>query len=725
MKVVLKEILPTYLTENQLKAITHVGCPLIIIAGPGTGKTDTLIRRAAWLIKEKNINPERLLVTTFTNKATDELVDRLGQFIGKKAYQAHVSTIHSFCQHLLQEYSDYHKWGPGFRVIDDREQFLFVYTHLRELGLKQFPKGRPGEFISNVISFFNLCTEERVDPKKLSERLSKGGKHLLQLKMDRPESIDEYKTVVSSYISYQQLILSEKVIDFAHLQSILYDLLVRNEDFKKEISGNYDYLLIDEYQDTNRLQVLILKHLKSEKTGITVVGDDDQSIYRFRGASVKSFLQFEEDFPGAEKVFLDKNFRSGQFLINAASSLISKNAPNRREKNIITGRKNEQETIKPLISHTRTIHDEAKKVVTLLQKWLDERVIKKPSDIAILFRSVKYHSEPYVEVLDQKAIQYTISRDGSFFSREDIYNLKELIQFFGFRQCRSIDCLKGKILELNSETIEAIKKWKGSPDQWSDERILDELKIKRTRDRQVLKGVAELREKSRNNNLQSLMGFFYELLRISGYFSRNCQKPEEQLCESAMFNLGQFSSLMDSFEFHSASTDLYDFNNYLYQLPKKSIDNLKPDIPDHNAIQIMTVHQAKGLEFPVLVIGSAMNNSFPGKFRKSSYPVPADLRLSQLDDNTSEHLQDERRLFYVAMTRAQDLLLIGAPEVVNSRGGGYSRFIDETGLNNQLKIMKEGKISSSYRGITSMPQQSLFDEQPKTDNPEIHAQSLH
>jgi DNA helicase-2/ATP-dependent DNA helicase PcrA len=266
------EILSPQLTESQRAAITFGDGPLLIVAGPGAGKTDTIVRRAAYLIAERDVRPEAMLVTTFTNKATDELKDRLRLLIEERAQKVHVSTIHAFCQFVLEQYSSKHHWGAGFRVLDDREQFLFVYSRLRDLGLNRFPKARLGDFISDVIRFFNLSTEEHVNPQKLVKTVDKEGAGLLELKKDQPDALEEYQAVGRAYQRYCDLLLAEKVIDFSTLQTAVYTMLTEHPDVAESLRLQFRYILVDEYQDTNRIQVELFKVITQPRNNITAVG---------------------------------------------------------------------------------------------------------------------------------------------------------------------------------------------------------------------------------------------------------------------------------------------------------------------------------------------------------------------------------------------------------------------------------------------------------------------
>ncbi|MFQ5844952.1 MAG: ATP-dependent helicase, partial [Planctomycetota bacterium] len=675
------DLLPSSPTEAQQAAIEHAGGPLLIVAGPGAGKTDVMVRRTAHLILEREVAPENVLVTTFTNKAADELYDRLYPYLTERAHDVHISTIHSFCDTLLRRYPRAHTWGAFFDVLDAQGQFLFAYARLGDLGLSRFPKGRLGDFIADVVATFNLCTEELVEPEAFVATVAERGARLLGLKKASPEAVEEYHAVAEAYGRYRDLLQEENLLDFGMLQQAAYAMLQCDEGVRAEVRDRYRYILVDEYQDTNRLQVLILKEIAAPRFEICAVGDDDQSIYRFRGASVKSFLRFAEDFPEARRIDLDVNFRATPALVDVSSALIGHNAPYRADKTLRAHRR--RPGLPPVLVHEEVCANEADAVVRALVAWRREGFLRTYGDVALLLRSVKYHGEQYLGALDRHGVPYTVVADGGFFAREDVLQLKDLFTFCGWKHRWDPRFLEGKLLELKARTLDVIRRWKEDPVGWADDPTLDRLGIRAREDRQLLKELAQLRRRTLDGELdRDLLRLFYEILRATGYFERCCRDGPcgegDVEAESALLNLAQFSGLIAEFQKRVRSVGTYRLGQYLRSLPERSLDELRPE-PGDNAVRVMTVHQAKGLEFPLVVVGSAMEGRFPGRFRPARYPVPPELRLSGETDDQAEHERDQRRLFYVAVTRAEDLLVVGTADKVTSRGSGRSRFIHEIG----------------------------------------------
>jgi DNA helicase-2/ATP-dependent DNA helicase PcrA len=674
------DILSSYLTKEQHEAIIHKDGPLLIIAGPGAGKTDVIVRRTAYLVREHSIDPKNLLVTTFTNKAANELYDRLWPYLGNQSHDIHISTIHSFCQKLLSDYSDSHHWGRTFDILDDRDQFLFVYARLRDLGLNRFPKGRMGDFLADVISTFNLCTEEMVDPEKFKQEIESRGTVLLGLKKDNPEAIEEYMAIANAYECYLELLQGEGLIDFGMLQKITYEMLLSVKNVRDEVAKQFKYILVDEYQDTNRLQVLLLKEIAHPNYNICAVGDDDQSIYRFRGSTVKSFLKFEKDITNPKIVTLNVNFRATPSLVKISEKLIKHNESFRREKDIEAHR--QSPVYQPIWIHAETCTEEAELVVKSIIEARKNGFIEDYGDVAFLFRSVKYHAQDYLEALERYKVPFRVVSDGGFFDREDIINLKELITFCGWKEKWDPRIFEGKLLELHPDTIEAIRKIKEDPSTWVDKEFLFKLGVHNQEDLLALKELANIRVQTQNDEVTSLLDLFYELLRVTGYFKRSCKQGIEgkksSEANAALLNLAQFSALINSFQKLVRTQNTYRFGDYLRTIPSRSLDALRPD-PEEEAALIMTIHQAKGLEYPLVVIGSLMEGRFPGRFRPPKYPIPSELRLSNESDSKEENIRDQRRLFYVGITRAENLLIIGSADKVNKRGGGRSSFIEDIG----------------------------------------------
>ena len=682
------------LTPQQQAAINHTSGPLLLIAGPGAGKTRVIIEKCVHLLKESGKKPENLLVTTFTNKATEELYDRLYTKLGDIAQKITVSTIHSFCQKLLSSFPGQNPLGAHFEVLDGEDQFLLVYDNLKALGLSQYPKTRVADFIHAVISTFNLCTEECVDPDRFIEEAKKNGKELLGLKAASDEAIEEYCAVAEAYKKYRKLLFDERLVDFPLLQETAYRMVKDNPEVKKELGQKYQYVLIDEYQDTNRLQVMLFKEITGPQYNICAVGDDDQSIYRFRGANVQSFLDFRKDFPNAKEIKLTANFRSTPVIVEATSSLIEKNAPDHTPKDLKSAR--ECCSVTPVNCHEPTAPEEAAAVVDALYSWKKKEIITSWNEVAILLRSVKSHSAPYIEELQKKKIPVVAFGQCAFFEREDMSKIRDVLKFCGYKSKCPVAGIRPPLFEVSDKTLNILAGLKDDPAPWDGPNTIDALNIP-DKDLPVIKRLASLRKRTLDGEYKHhLLGLFYDVLDCSGYFRRILKsygEGKDESAEAALCNLAVFSDLISRFQKRVRSANLYKFNEYLYFI-QDSVAEAEVVLPGREAIRLMTVHQAKGLEFPVVVIGAAMEQRFPSGFRRPKYPVPKELKISKNADDEETHRRDERRLFYVGMTRAEDLLVIGSADKVNVRGSGPSKFINE---------IKQSAIVRSVQDIKERP----------------------
>ncbi len=675
--------LPSHLTEQQLAAILHCGSPLLIIAGPGSGKTEVITWRVAHLIKAGQVMPVHCLVTTFTNKAALELKDRIQQKLPEtEIEQMQVCTIHSLCADILRDYQSRSSLPRGFRILDESGQFLFVYTHRKALGLNSLVKGRPHDFFSDVLRMFNLATEELVTPNRLLEwcqeqqqaaeqraaEAAKGkSKTKAQKSADEVELWQEEAIITDSYRAYCDLLREHGLVDFAFLQRHMLDLLETHPDVVAELGDRFHEILVDEYQDTNAAQERILEHLAGNGEHLAVVGDDDQGIYRFRGATVRNILSFAERYPGAHIVRLTQNFRSREPIVQRSLNVIVNN-PARFSKDLFTMRGSGSDI---LLVYEHSVSEEAMALARLLRRLHDAGKIRRWSDVALLLRSVRSYSADYVEALRAEQIPAYVIGDATLFERGDIGDLYNLFNFLGASKPWGDLHVRCSLMGLDDSTCEALQQYKGNLLDVADEDGLRKIGIECDDDRRRLMELLALKRRVQAKEHANLLQVFYDLLAITGYV---------KLCERAgysepLMNLGVMSQLIASFDEHGGTRNLYPFQDYMQLMKEGGIDPALT-IPE-DAVQVMTIHQAKGLEFPVVAVGSVMDGRLPSTRRRDRYEVPHHLRASGPPEVQDLHLVDERKLFYVAATRARELLILGTADVVNKRGGGPSPFLHE------------------------------------------------
>jgi len=693
------------LLEPQKEAVLHRGGPLLIVAGPGSGKTEVLSRRVAHLILSGDASPENMLVTTFTNKAALELKDRIQQKLPEVNVELmQVSTLHSFCGEILRRYP---KSPSGdFRILDEMGQFLFVYSNRKALGLDEIVKGLPHQFFQGVIHSFNLATEEMVEPSKLESWCDENSACCC---LDEADSWKERAVVAEAYSRYLDLLNEEGLMDFAILERRALDLL-QDEAVLVACQARYKEILVDEYQDTNAAQDKILSLLAGDGGHLTVVGDDDQSIYRFRGATVKNIGCFHERYPNVRVIKLEHNFRSLNPIVTNSLQVIVNN-PSRIPKDLKAVREGKTEVF---MVHRHTATEEAEAVVELVEDLHRTGKIAGYGDIALLLRSVKNAAGAYVSAFAEAGIPFHITGDGSFFERGDISGIYELLIFLGASKPWG-DCnIRNPLVGLSSQTSHALQEFKDDLLSMATDEGLKSIGVEDQDDRMKLLLLLELKQRVQSKKHGSLLDVYYRLLAATGCVSRF----EQERDLLALLNLGQMSSIAASWDEYGKTKNQYPFLQYL-KLLKEGKMNPASVPPQEGEVQIMTIHQAKGLEFPVVIIGSAMNGRLPTSRRRDPYEIPYKLRASGEPEVEDTHLVDERKLFYVAATRARDLLLVGTADVVNKRGGGPSTFVKEMfgedlqapcNLENGHveKVMSRGKVRKGPRPRHSFSQLAYF-----------------
>lgn len=654
------------LTEEQQKAVEHIEGPLLIVAGPGSGKTRVLVERVVQLIQKCNVDPEKIFVTTFTEKAAEELKARISKGIGSKVESMQISTIHSFCYDILKEYSDYHDLGATFDVLDNESQLMFLRSNFYRLGLQNWTRISD---VSTVITFFNKCSENCIDPNDL----------INAIKNEYPNE-ENFIGFCKAYKKYLEILEEDHKIDFPGLQKSLLYLLEKNSEALADIRDRFDFILVDEYQDTNPIQDRIFELISKPKCNICIVGDEDQSIYAFRGADPCNFKRFPKKFNNTIRITLDKNFRSTSNIINLSDRFMEKFRYYKKEIKPCRGRGNNI-----LLLNSSDVHDEAKNVVKIIKKLKDEKIIPHYGYVALLFRSVKNHAPNIIKELKDNNIPYTVSGDGGFLKRVEIRTVLYLMSYvdppdYGGKfknrwgKWWDISLFGNEFLKLNQDTMESLKNLDKNFDISSlvSKKEFKDIKIANKEDISKLIALNKLKMELMNEE-KDMLDIFYELLKISGYLNWLLEEGNEE-SQMKLFNLAKLSSIMNKYESLSKKPKIQDFMWYLYLLPR----NMQYDeeiLDNPRSVKILTVHQAKGLEFPVVFICSVIKNRFPSKKFKSYdlVPIPEKLLMSKINESENE----ERRLFYVAMTRAQDNLIISTTDKINVQKVGYSPFIEE------------------------------------------------
>lgn len=618
------------------------------------------------MIKNESIPHDKILVTTFTDKAALELKDRIQRKIpGINIETMQVSTIHSFCLKLIYKYRKYTDLPAEVNVLDEQSQLLFIYAHSKELGLDHYSEDDIYGFFSNVQQKLNLVTDDLVDPVCLEswcqENIGACSKEELHLWEDKA-------LFIAAYNRYIQLLPKEGLLDFGLIQRYTLELIQKNPSILAEIRKQYPVVLVDEYQDTNAAQDRILNLIAGNGRHFTVVGDDDQSIYRFRGATVHNILSFKDRFPEAKIIKLEENFRSKIPIVNNSQQVIVHN-PVRVPKNLMSVRGIGSDV---LLIYKETQSEEAKATVDLLQRLYKAGKISSYRDIAILFRSVRYHGVSYIQALQEAGIPHEVIGDASLFKRREILNLCNLISYFNISdQWGDRLYLSNPLLGLQSQTRTALEKNGKNLITFSTAEELQSIGILDQGDQRKLLDLIAVKCQIQSGTCGSMLDLFYSLMECS-----NCISSfESQNNTNALINFGLISQIMAGWDKYGEPNNYRSFLKYLNLLKQGGVNPIT--VPLKDAVQIMPIHQAKGLEFPVVVMGSVINGRLPVCPRTSPLEIPYHLRASGRPEVGDPNLVDERKLFYVAATRARDLLIIGTCDEETRCGSGPSIFLKE------------------------------------------------
>lgn len=689
------------LTPRQKDAVDHGEGPALVVAGPGSGKTLVITKRVKHLIDERGVDPERIIVTTFTKKASNELKVRLSETIGAKAAKIQISTIHSLCKKLLEEYFTVHEMGANINVLDQEARRLLLQTNKFNLGIYYGVKGGgikklKGGNIKKFARFYDFLTRNNMNTDKLKENLKKRG---------NPSK--ENEKAIRSYEKYLNLLEEENRLDFAHLQLKFYQLIKENEEVLKDIQKRFDYILVDEYQDTSPLQDKIFRMLAEPQDNIFVVGDMNQSIYGFRGASLLNFKYFDEHYEDAEKYCLNVNFRSTENIVNLSNEFFSEKIEEK-----LKARRRKGEVTRLL--EDETANSVAEKTVNLIESMKKEGIIKKYGDVALLFR-VWRHAEDYISHLNEKDIPYVTFGGGGFLEREEVTSLIYLLSYVTqqlslgnkFRRWDwwDVSSFKSEVLGFSEATKEALDSLDSDINiyNFKDRKSLKESGFTIEEDIEKIVRLNELRENFEEDpESHSLLKIFYEILKITGYLNRLLEGKSQEN-EKKLYNLARLSETINTHE--DVGNKISDFFWFVYlsanDLDEKILEN-------ENTVKIMTVHKAKGLEFPVVFLCSLMEGRFPKNFSSSGHlvPIPKEFYLSEkeFEKDKDAHYEEEKRIFYVGMTRAQDNLIFTTSDKIKVQSREKSRFLKniEEFVSNDKNIEKP--IEKRYRVVEEIPQ---------------------
>lgn len=602
------------LNERQKEAVLATEGPVLVLAGAGSGKTTVLVNRIAYMISEKHIRPWNILAITFTNKAAREMKDRIERLLGDTAKDMWIGTFHSVCVRILRSCIDLLGYSRDFVIYDTADTKTVMKECLRELDIdeKSFP-------VRNVLSIISNAKNDLMDAATFEN----------VYKSDYRMSI-----IAKIYYRYQTKLRKNNAVDFDDIILNTVKILSENPDVLSKYQDKFQYILVDEYQDTNNSQYLLINLLAQANRNLCVVGDDDQSIYKFRGANIGNILNFEDDYSDVQKITLDQNYRSTQNILDAANSVISNNK-GRMGKSLWTSNGDGN---KVFVYTGTNEYDEARYIARQIKKHFDEQ--GSFSDCAILYRT-NAQSRVIEEMLMRESVPYKVLSGLRFYDRKEI---KDIIAYLRVVYNPNDDVSLARIInepkrKIGNATLEkarniAREKETSLYDVISHADDYPEFKtaIKKLLSfSEIIQSLIKLKD---TVTIEDLTG---RILNDTGYMPELVMEDTTE-SKTRIENLGEFISVITEFEKNEETGNT--LGEFLENISLVSdIDGY--DENEDSAV-LMTIHSAKGLEFPIVFLSGLEEGLFPG------------MRSMESDDD----IEEERRLCYVAITRAKEQLYI-------------------------------------------------------------------
>ena len=604
------------LNEKQREAINSIEGPLLILAGAGSGKTTVIQKRVEKMMK-KGIQPERVLAVTFTNKAADEMKERIAAAVGlEKARHIWIMTFHAMCTKILRE--DIIHTGvyqPNFSILDAGDALHVLKKVIIQQGYDP-KKVTPG----GMQYYISLLKNEMVDVESFRWMMPQHvymdwekASHVIETKIP-PE---KRGTVLAIYEAYQRQLVVQNALDFDDLILTTIQLCIQQQEVLEKYQERFHYIMVDEYQDTNHAQYVLIKLFAEKHRNLGVVGDDYQSIYAFRGSDIRNILEFEKDYPEATLIKLEQNYRCTPMILQAANEVIEKNT-NQRVKTLYSHQADGER-----IGYYQAMNerDEARYVVNEIKKRIQAG--EDYQNFAVLFR-VNHQSKAFEEAFMRAGIPYQVVGSQTFYEKQEV---KDALSYLRFLQ-NTNDVSSFLRIFPNGKKIaeELVANWKSSD-------FLDYLR-KQTKYRSLTKPFVELIETYKQSSEKSLPILLSTLLVESGFLKRIKENMDDKTQER-MENIGELLNIAMEMGNHRPDATIEEFLEFTVLHTDAVHQN------DQKAVKIMTLHSAKGLEFPVVFLVGMEEGVFP--YKRAT---------------TEEELEEERRLCYVGITRAKRKLYL-------------------------------------------------------------------
>jgi DNA helicase-2/ATP-dependent DNA helicase PcrA len=716
------------LNKEQLQATTHKEGPLLIVAGAGTGKTTVITQRIAYMIEQGVVKSDEILALTFTEKAAGEMEERVDRLLPMGYLDLWISTFHSFGERIIKDHGLEIGLSNDFKLFNEFEQWALVRKNLDKFELDYYrPMGNPTKFLQALLKHFSRAKDEDISPaqyleyaEELRENMDsmlsgkkkvRGGNFQFPLaahraagqaisnfqtdgkKIDKEmlaQEINRINEVANAYHTYQQLLLDNNALDFGDLINYSLKLFRERPQVLEKYRKQFKFIMVDEFQDTNWAQYELVKMLAAPKANLVVVGDDDQSIYAFRGASMSNILQFKKDFKKAKEIVLTYNYRNKQNILDLSYKFIQLNNPNRLEHQLSKKSKLDKKLVaqekgkgKIKVINEESLSDEIKKVIETIADFKIKDKKASWNDFAILVRANESAKE-ICNYLDLAELPYQYLASRGLYTKPVILNVVAYLKLLddyheSTAVYRILNLPHFGFTDQELVNINYIAKKKA----WSLFTVLKDAQGKLGEEIQkkidlVLSLIEKHTGLARHKHASEVIIAF---LNDSGYLKYLTENDEGKTRENMAY-LNKFMKRVKEFEAGSDTKTIKEFlAELIMEIESGEEGAISPDIesgPD--AIKIMTVHGAKGLEFKYVFIVNMVDKRFPTVARREVIPIP-DALVKEIVPEGDTHLEEERRLFYVAMTRAEEGLYFSwARDYGGARKKKPSRFLVEAEL---------------------------------------------
>ena len=670
------------MNENQLKAILKTQGAVMVIAGAGSGKTRVVTNRIAYLIAEKNVLESNILAITFTNKAAKEMKERIYSLVGETSKYIWINTFHSMCVRILRQHIDLLGYNKNFTILDTSEQKTIIKNIVKELNL----------------------SEDSYQPNNILKIISNSKNSMISVnEMKAQARFGFMKNVAEIYEYYQKYLKKNSVLDFDDLMLKTIVLFEKHPEVLAIYQNKFEYIHVDEYQDTNVIQYKLIKMLSEVHKNICIVGDDDQSIYSWRGACSDNIINFEKDYEDVEVIFLDQNYRSNSTILDAANAVI-KNNTDRKDKALWSENKGgDKITVYAATNDKDETDDIAKKILDLKAQGVDYK------DIAILYRA-NYLSRSMENSCMVFGIPYKLIGSLKFLQRQEI---RDLLAYMNVIVNKNDEFSLRRIINVPKRGIGASSMAK--IDNYAEQYGLSLFEALKNIDmigvsKKIITNIhllTQLIEKYSQTEQYSIEDLIVGIYKDSGYESM-LKESADAYAESRIENISELVS--SAKQFSSMNDNLIDF------ISEMSLTSDADDENEDDSVVLSTVHAAKGLEYRVVFIMGLEENLFPS------------IRDAESSEDERNKMEEERRLAYVAITRAKEKLFMSYAnrrmQFGSIKNNKRSRFLDEvpnklmhfeSGFGATANDSGESQLESVTKFISRLSPKIKIADKPKTD----------